>query len=96
MKDVIERVDQEYKILISNQKQKIQNFQKSHKKEISSLYKTAENTNQDDYMLVLNDFKKLSSQIKLFSIIDSNQKDVFEKITGDFLPDCKRGNIRCF
>ena len=89
MLNVANRVDSEYQSLINNQKIKINNFQLKYKKELSELISTGVETKEEDYMVLLKEFKSNFKELNLFSVINEKQEGVFKHITGDFLPDCK-------
>lgn len=89
MESVINRISNEYQLLINSNQIMLNEFQQNHKEQLLNLYADAENVTKSDYMRVLESFRQRNADIRLFSLIDPSKKGILSHITGDFLPDCK-------
>lgn len=89
MERVVDRVNSEYQLFLSELKFTVNTFQINHSAEFQSLYDAGESASKEDYMSLLNALKKDVPYVRLFSLISPKQIGTVAHITGDFLPDCK-------
>lgn len=67
----------------------VKEFQWRHQAKLLALHQQGKAAKKEDYIELLNQLRSEIKGVRLFSVIDSSGKGLFEHITGDFSLDCK-------